>query len=38
VTRDVNALVQAGLLVRNGQSVRPRIEAMLSLLPLRGTP
>jgi hypothetical protein len=38
VTRDVNTLVQAGLLVRNGQSVRPRIEAMLSLLALRGAP
>jgi Fic family protein len=38
VTRDVNALVQAGLLVRNGSSVRPRVEAMLSLLPLRGAP
>jgi Fic family protein len=38
VTRDVNALVEAGLLVRNGPFVRPRIEAMLSLLPLRGNP
>src|ERR1700730_14408706 len=38
VTRDVNELVQAGLLVREGSAVRPRIEAMLSLLPLRGAP
>jgi Fic family protein len=35
VTRDVNALVQAGLLIAKGKAVRPNIEMMLSFLPLR---
>lgn len=38
VTRDINALVDAGLLVRQGSAVRPHIEALLSLLPLSARP
>jgi Fic family protein len=35
VTRDVNALLDAGLLVRQGNAVRPFIERMLAFLPPR---
>ncbi|WP_275413171.1 hypothetical protein [Rugosimonospora africana] len=37
-TRDVNALVNAGLLVQRGSAVRPNIEMMSSLLPLANRP
>jgi Fic family protein len=35
VSRDINVLVKAGLLAKEGTSVRPRTELMLSFLPLR---
>jgi DNA-binding HxlR family transcriptional regulator len=35
LTRDINQLVTAGLLAREGNAVRPRIETMLAFLPLR---
>lgn len=34
VTRDVNALMQAGLLVRKGPEVRAHVEKLLSFLPI----
>lgn len=35
VTRDVNSLVNAGLLVRRGNAVRPAFEQLFMILPLR---
>ena len=35
ITRDINVLIQAGLLAREGNAVRPCTELMLSFLPLR---
>lgn len=38
LTRDLNKLVAAGLIVREGNSVRPQIEIMQAFLPLRVEP
>jgi Fic family protein len=35
LTRDINCLADAGLLARHGQAVRPYLEQMFSLLPIR---
>ena len=35
LTRDINCLAKAGLLVRHEQTVRPHLEQMFSLLPIR---
>lgn len=35
LTRDINCLVEAGLLVQHEQAVRPYFEQMFSLLPIR---
>lgn len=35
LTRDINALEEAGLIVRQGSAVRPRLERMFAFLPLR---
>jgi len=35
LTRDINALEQAGLIVRKGNGVRPRFEQLFNFLPLR---
>lgn len=37
ISRDVNALVELGLIVKSGRSVRARTEVLLSLLPKRRT-
>ena len=38
LTRDVNCLRDAGLLVRDGSAVRPALEQMFAFLPLRKPP
>lgn len=35
LTRDINALVDAGLIVRQGSVIRPYVERVLAFLPLR---
>lgn len=38
LTRDVNALEQAGLIVRNGKAIRPNYEQLHAFLPARKIP
>jgi hypothetical protein len=38
VTRDINILRDAGLLTRNGSSVRPNLDQLFAFLPLRKEP
>lgn len=35
MTRDVNALEQAGLIIRAGNAIRARYEALFAFLPIR---
>lgn len=35
MTRDINALQQAGLIVRNGNAIRPNFEQLFAFLPIR---
>jgi hypothetical protein len=38
ITRDINCLEQAGLLVRKDNAIRPRLEQLFAFLPLRKQP
>jgi hypothetical protein len=38
LTRDINTLREAGLLVRDGSAVRPALEQMFAFLPLQKPP
>jgi Fic family protein len=38
LTRDINALENAGLIVRQGSAIRPALEQMFAFLPLRKEP
>jgi Fic family protein len=38
LTRDINALEEAGLIVRQGPAIRPNLERMFAFLPLRKQP